>query len=131
MSPGPKGDKGDRGDAGPRGAEGVEGHQGVVGDTAPITQRTVVILFLVTAALIVALSWMGERNSCERQSGVRDSARLFADTAYTARTAAAQLDMKKGDHAQYAIDHKAAVAYARSKQQARALRCEKILPDTH
>lgn len=129
---GPKGDRGQEGHDGGQGKQGERGHTGAPGVDAlpPITRRLAIILTVLLTVAWMGSTWKGERDSCTRQDGVREASRIFADTAYTARTAAAKKARREGDMAQFKIDDDAARAYQRSRNVALPLNCGGLFPDT-
>jgi len=129
---GERGDSGDRGvggERGPKGDHGQRGERGGRGLAGP-RGRGAAVLFVITMLFVTGLTWRGERDSCERQAGVRSAARTFAQAAMIAREQAAALDLRHHDRAQYKIDHRAATAYERSLNEARPLDCSGLFPDT-
>jgi hypothetical protein len=126
--PGVAGADGPRGRDGMSATQGDRGEQGKQGETGKPT-RTAVILFAMTMVFVSFGWWQSEQHSCVRSDGSRLALRIFATTAFDARTSAAALDTARGDRAAYLVDHTAALSYAKSIKTARQLDCSGLTPE--
>jgi hypothetical protein len=153
---GPLGGQGRQGAAGADGAHGLDGAQGPTGadghdgqrgrDGVPATQgdrgetgkegaagkptRTAFVLFAMTVAYVTFGWQQSEQHACMRTNGSRLALRIFATTAFDARSAASAIDRARGDQAAYLVDHTAALSYAKSIKTARRLDCSGLTPET-
>lgn len=139
MTTDPQGDRGDRGDrgvSGERGPKGDHGQHGSEGATGATGERgaegrsTRAVQFFLTIAFVTFTLWMGEKDSCKRQTGSREATRIVASAAFEARTASAQAAREKGDWAQARTDQQAADEYERAIEAAASLDCGGLFPDT-
>jgi hypothetical protein len=144
---GERGDAGQRGVAGERGMKGDHGQHGEdgrPGDTgpagatgrngldasAPLTRRTATILAMLCCAAFTAGFWLTEKDSCQRQSGVRMSAYSVASTASMARKADAENADREGKPVKAKEYRRLAAIYDRAAQKSKALDCGGLFPDT-
>lgn len=118
------GHQGERGESmpGERGVRGPEGHAGRAGPLG--VGIAVVLLCFMTFGW-----WASEYHACQRTNTTRSAVRIFAQTAFDARTAAARLDRSRRDKAAYRVDHGAALKYAQPIMRASALDCSGLFPD--
>lgn len=124
------GREGDAGQQGVRGEcvtgdRGARGPEGRVGRAGPLG----IGLFVVLLLCMTFGWWASEYHACQRSNTTRSAVRIFAATAFDARTAAAKLDRERGDTAAYRVDHGAALRYAASIDRASVLDCSGPFPD--
>lgn len=98
--------------------------------SSDLSKRRATTYAVGVVVVMSAIGWSNEHDSCLRQSGVRASARLVAETAAKARTKDAEESEKDGDMPAAKDYRRLAAIYTEAARKARPLECGGLMPNT-